>query len=426
MGTVNGHVFRREGQRGTAWYMKWRDAHGQHKRKLGMDWTGESGEPPAGYLRKRDAVGLLEETLVAARREARAIYEGRVVTVSPFGGAPWGEVAQAWLEWHRAEGDWAPSTLRNYESILRADGPLMAEFADRPVRGIERREIRAWWVRTRESRSPRSANAQLTVFRIVVNWADSMDEYAPVSDPSKGIRKVPEPPTGKAPFFEVEDVLAIARAARAIHLELCGCQQFMHRAAASRYDEEIITLAAFAGLRRAELVSLRWENIDFDGMTIHVRESISAGERAVPKGKRVRTIPMAPQAAQLLARLAPDDAKWSNELVFPGAGRDDKLDIDALSARFCKARDYAGVTRRKPRGDTMVLLTFHDLRHTFASVLARDPKIAPLEIQLAAGHASFVTTERYMHLRPRRDDAKRFGNAFAAAMAPEHEEVEAA
>jgi len=74
----------------------------------------------------------------------------------------------------------------------------------------------------------------------------------------------------------------------------------------------------------------------------------------------------------------------------------------------------------------MVLLTFHDLRHTFASVLARDPKIAPLEIQLAAGHASFVTTERYMHLRPRRDDAKRFGNAFAAAMAPDRDEVEAA
>lgn len=73
MSTVNGHVFRREGKRGAAWYMKWRDAHGQHKRKLGMDWTGESGEPPVGYLRKRDAVGLLEETLVAARREARAI-----------------------------------------------------------------------------------------------------------------------------------------------------------------------------------------------------------------------------------------------------------------------------------------------------------------------------------------------------------------
>jgi integrase len=427
MARISGHVYRKDSRRGPArWYMKWRDVHGQHQRRIGTDWTGEEGEPPAGFLRKRDAVALLEETLVAARREARVIYEGRLVLSSPFGGVPWREVALAWLDWHRAEGDWKPSTLRNYESILRDDGPLMTAFGARPVRAIERREVRAWWVSMRESRSPRSANAQLTVFRIVVNWADGMDEYAPVPDPSKGIRKAPEPAAGKAPFFDIEEVLAIGRAAREIHLELAANPELQHRAFASCFDEEIFTLAAFAGLRRAELVSLRWENVDFDGMSLHVSESVSAGERSTPKGKRVRTVPMAPQVAQVLARLAPDDQRSSTELVFPGTGRDGKLDLDALSERFCKARDRAGITRRKPRGEKMVLLTFHDLRHTFASVLARDPRIAPLEIQLAAGHASFVTTERYMHLRPRRDDAERFGNAFAAAMAPERPRERAA
>lgn len=425
--TVSGHVYRREGsRRGACWYMKWRDAHGQHKRKIGRDWTGEEGDPPAGFLRRRDAIAVLEETLVEARREARAIYEGRLVAASPFGGARWREVALAWLDWHRAEGDWKPSTLRNYESILRDDGPLMTAFGDRPVRAIERREVRAWWVALRASRSPRSANAQLTVFRIVANWADGMDEFAPVPDPSKGIRKAPEPAAGKAPFFEVEEVLAIARAARALHLATLADPERRERAFASRFDAEIFTVAAFAGLRRGELVSLRWDNVDFDGMSLHVSESVSAGERSTPKGRRARTVPMAPQVAQVLARIAPREPRGSLELVFPGTGRDGKLDVDALSSRFCRARDHAAITRRKPRGDDMVLLTFHDLRHTFASVLARDPRIAPLEIQLAAGHASFVTTERYMHLRPRRDDAERFGNAFSAAMAPERDGARAA
>jgi len=66
------------------------------------------------------------------------------------------------------------------------------------------------------------------------------------------------------------------------------------------------------------------------------------------------------------------------------------------------ARDRAGL---RP-------LTFHDLHHTFASLLARAGE-APTLIQAEAGHASLRTTERYMHHRPRRQDAARFGKAFA-------------
>ncbi len=111
---------------------------------------------------------------------------------------------------------------------------------------------------------------------------------------------------------------------------------------------------------------------------------------------------MAPQAAQILARLAPVNAKHSRELVFPGTLPGRKLDPDALSKRFTAAREHAGL---RP-------LTFHDLRHTFASLLARAGEPATL-IQAEAGHASLRTMERYMHHRPRREDAERFGRAFA-------------
>lgn len=417
MPEVNGHVFRRSGKRGDVWYMKFRDVHGQHQKRIGMHWSGP-GQPPAGYVRRREAETVLGEVLVAARREAQAVFEGCVVRASRFGGPPFSEVAQAWLDVHRDTRAWKPSTLRNYESMLRAEGPLMSAFAERPIRGLERREVRQWWEKLQGRLQPRNANAYLTVFRIIVRWADGRDEYHPVADPSATLRKCREPMPGKAPFFEPEEVLAIARAARALHLELAATPSFAHHAYASRFDDAIFVVAAFAGLRRAELVSLRWQNVDFNGMALYVDENVSAGETTSPKGNRARSVPMAPQVAQVLAGLAPVDSATSYDLVFPGDGRDGKLDVDALSKRFGKARERAGVNRTKPRGGGITFLSLHDLRHTFASLLARDPSIAPLEIQLAAGHASFVTTQRYMHLRPRREDAARFGKAFGVEIPP--------
>ena len=45
---------------------------------------------------------------------------------------------------------------------------------------------------------------------------------------------------------------------------------------------------------------------------------------------------------------------------------------------------------------------FHDLRHTFASWLARDPEIPLTLIRDAMGHSSLAVTSKYSHLR--RDD----------------------
>jgi integrase len=186
------------------------------------------------------------------------------------------------------------------------------------------------------------------------------------------------------------------------------------RAAAGRHDATILLVAAFTGLRRGELVSLRWRDVDFEASSVHVRESVSAGEDSTPKGRRSRTVTMAPQVAHALAPLAPLDAKHSRELVFPGPLPGRKLDPEALSKRFRLARDRAGV---RP-------LSFHDLRHTFASLLARAGEPVTV-IQAEAGHADLRTTERYMHHRPRRQDAERFGRAFAVEAIDEIEQLAA-
>ena len=409
MPSVSGHVYRsssRRPDRPDAWFAKWRDADGQHKRKLALHWDGR-GTPPAGFLRRRDAEWKLDEILVEARRAAALLYATGVERARS--GALFEELAAAWFRRAGGERPWKPATERGYRSMLYGANPhVMNGFAKRPVREITRREVRAWWHELIDPRrepkplTPRDANAHLGLLRIIFNWADGTDEHGPLPDPSKGIVKCAEPAVGKADFFEPEEIYAIARAADELHREAASDPDRRERSHASRHDGAIVVVAAFTGLRRGEVVSLRWREVDFVNSAIHICESLSAGIDSTPKGRRSRTVTMAPQVAEVLARLAPDDSRRSAELVFPGSRPGQKLDPDALSKRFRAARDRAGL---RP-------LTFHDLRHTFASLLARAGE-APTLIQAEAGHASLRTTERYMHHRPRRQDAGRFGKAFA-------------
>ena len=75
------------------------------------------------------------------------------------------------------------------------------------------------------------------------------------------------------------------------------------RAAGSEQDAAIFLTAAFTGLRRGELLALRWRDVDFAGSTIRVRASYAAGELTTPKSGKVRSVPMAPDVAAALARL---------------------------------------------------------------------------------------------------------------------------
>ena len=73
-------------------------------------------------------------------------------------------------------------------------------------------------------------------------------------------------------------------------------------------------------------------------------------------------------------------------------------------ARFKRARDAAGL---RP-------LRFHDLRHTYGSLLAA-AGVPVVEIQAAMGHADIQTTSRYMHARQASEQVDRFARAFASA-----------
>lgn len=157
-------------------------------------------------------------------------------------------------------------------------------------------------------------------------------------------------------------------------------------------DRALWACALYAGLRRGELMALRWRDVDLAGGSLHVERAYDpkARQYVEPKSRAGRRrVPIAGALRDALdghrARLpepGPDD------LVFAEGGRPFAYGALVARARFaCKA---AGLD---PVG-------LHEARHTAASVMiAAGVNLKALSEFL--GHASITTTvDRYGHLLP--------------------------
>jgi len=164
-------------------------------------------------------------------------------------------------------------------------------------------------------------------------------------------------------------------------------------------DEEwrlLVWTAIRTGLRRGELLELRWKDLklDADRPGIRVRRAVrQEKDRSMtvkePKGRRARSVPLTPKLAQALREVqgSPD------ELVFPARGGS-HIPFDQL---YRVIRDTAKAAKLRKHVHP------HMLRHTFASHCYMR-RVPPQIVQKWLGHSSVTTTERYAHLRPDTDD----------------------
>jgi integrase len=156
-------------------------------------------------------------------------------------------------------------------------------------------------------------------------------------------------------------------------------------------DEPVRTLllcAVLTGMRRGELLGLRWEDVDLEGHRIFIRRALWRGKFVTPKSRRSRrTIDVAPTLRSALARLS---SRFQGGLVF--CSSDGKpIDPDNFAHRDWVRVLHCAQLRR---------IRFHDLRHTYASLLIAQGA-HPKYIQAQLGHASIQTTlDRYGHLMP--------------------------
>jgi len=120
----------------------------------------------------------------------------------------------------------------------------------------------------------------------------------------------------------------------------------IHRLLAAA-DEPVRTMlmcAVLTGMRRGELLGLKWEDIDFEGNLIHVPRSLWRGKFTTPKSRRSRrAIDIAPTLKAALARLP---SRFAGDLVFL-ASDGQMIDPDNFSHRRGTSHDR----RRLPASD---------------------------------------------------------------------------
>jgi len=152
----------------------------------------------------------------------------------------------------------------------------------------------------------------------------------------------------------------------------------------------LFALCLFSGLRLSEALGLVWAEIDFDDAVIRVRFQRSrAGARArIKTPAAVRDVVMMDELAHTLrkAKMASPFTR-PQDPVFATGSRTSLSQRNATRA-FAKSVDRAELSD----------VTFHTLRHTFASLLiaqGRDPVFVADQL----GHASAKTTlDVYSHL----------------------------
>jgi len=371
----SGHVFRVDRNRGPVWYAKYRLPDGrQLQRKLGPAWT-ERGRPPAGYFTKRLAEDWLRELFDEARR---GTLPGIVRT-----GATFADAAAEFLRYAEHDRALKPSTLRGYRSIV--DAYLLPAFGEERLEDIMTTDIERWRAQlTSIGGRERLANSSKNRIVVLMHgiFARACKVYGLPVNPVSAVERHPVRSAGDIDVFSPEEVWALVRAA------------------ASGQDGTLYLTAAFTGLRRGELLALRWRDVDFPACTVRVRASYAGGALTTPKSGKVRSVPLAPEVAQALAKLS--QREWftgEDDLVFPGE-TGGYLDGSALRRRYVDALARAGL---RP-------LRFHDLRHTFGTRMIGKADIR--RVQEWMGHADIQTTMRYLHYTPREEDARLVAEAF--------------
>ncbi|MFC2164051.1 tyrosine-type recombinase/integrase [Acidobacteriota bacterium] len=150
---------------------------------------------------------------------------------------------------------------------------------------------------------------------------------------------------------------------------------------ATEHLRPIIIVALNTGMRRGEILNLKWKDINFHTREILIKKSKSGSPR---------TLNINSVLFDELTRLKNRDNNQQYVFINPRSGKPYKK----LQRSFESARSQAAIEE----------LRFHDLRHTFASRLI-ERGVDIIKVKEFLGHSTVRTTERYIH--PDREERKK-------------------
>lgn len=258
-----------------------------------------------------------------------------------------------------SEGIHSPNTTRTYASCLRE---LLAFLGDIPIKSIGIRDIEKFLAlkKTVSAYTARRHFISLkSIFSRALIWK-VIDENPFI------VIKQPKVFETEAAYFSREE---------------------MQRLINSIDDEDfrdLVLTAFYTAFRRGEILSLRWQNVDFLNRVIHVRNS----ELFQTKSRRNRTVGLNGMLFNILYKRRVKNYR-NSELVFSNS-KGFGFRGDTITKKFKQYVIKAGLKSR---------LKFHSLRHASISMLLANGTPSAV-VQRYAGHQKLSTTEGYIHISP--------------------------
>jgi len=305
------------------------------------------------------------------------------------------EYAEWWLE-NCAKGNIKDSTLAEYEAVLK--NHVYPVFGSRPLTKVTRRMVREFITQKKNANLSRSTIKNiLAPVRAIYNQGIEDDDLQinPASKVGKFNRREPgEKKINPLTRKELAKLLKTAKERMPHHYPALLC-------------------AARTGVREGELIGLKWVDVDFNGRFIEVQRTVSRGKVTLPKNGKTRRVDMSLQLTNtldgLLGKIKAEALKHEMEKPQEERRRSEEVLTEVMDSWifttpvgtrldpnnlrkyvFYRCLDLAELRR----------VRFHDLRHSFASLLIQQGEsLAYVRDQL--GHHSIqITVDIYGHLVP--------------------------
>lgn len=283
------------------------------------------------------------------------------------------DYVKEWIERRRPE--ISPTTYRNY--LHMADHHMDHYFGETALRQITFREIEAYYQYLRNQKLS-STTIQHHHMLLQSVFREACRQEIILRNPVESVMK-PKRQRAQISYYSEQEARQLVDAVKGTKLEL------------------VVTLTLAYGLRRSEVLGLRWQDVDFDKQTILVRHSVVEG---VDNGKRVvcrknmlkqaasrRTLPLFEPITTLLHEEW-ERKKALNPIYVCSDRHGNVMKPDVVTHDFQKFLKENGLRH----------IRFHDLRHSCASLLiaAHTPLI---QVQHWLGHRTMLTTaDLYSHL----------------------------
>jgi integrase len=289
------------------------------------------------------------------------------------------EAAEQWLAGMRGgsirtrSGDpYKPSTIRSYEQALRGrtdgTGGLLEELGRLRLSALSVEHAQEYADRLLAADAqPSTIRNAIMPLRVICRWRQ---REVPVN-PTTGLRL-------PAVRLRRDHIVSPLEAERLL-------------AALAPADRPLWATALYAGLRRGELMALRWQDVRLAHGVIEVVRAWDPKERAMVAPKSAAGSRRVPIAAVLRSHLAPlklAAPAGEQGLVFGVGGR--PFSASSTGERAARAWRRAGL---EP-------ICMHDCRHTFASLMIA-AGVNAKALSTFMGHANIsITLDRYGHLLP--------------------------